>query len=93
MPSMKQEVQDKAKRSPGYVTFKPFLEVVIMIQISENIIKVQDALKQMYSIEEYNRAIQKLKSKTNDPEVLAYMAQDMSLSYDIRLFAIAAMGN
>ena len=64
------------------------------MKTAEEIIKVQESLKQNYSIEEYNKTIQKLKDKTNnDMEVLAYMADDRYLSPRARLFAVAAMGD
>lgn len=56
------------------------------------IVRVQNSLKQEYSIEKYNKAIEKLISKTNDAEVLAHMAEDMQLTPHERLFAVAAMG-
>jgi len=56
------------------------------------IVRVQNSLKQRYSIEEYGKAIEKLMSKTNDVEVLAHMAEDMQLTPHERLFAVATMG-
>lgn len=54
---------------------------------------VQGSLRQNYSIEEYNRIVNELKSRANsDPEILGYMADDMMTSPDTRLFALAAMG-
>lgn len=64
-----------------------------MSDISNEIMRVQDALKQIYSIDKYNNIIKKLKAETNnDPEVLAHMSEDMQLCLDERMFAVAEMG-
>ena len=63
------------------------------MKLAIEIKKVQDHLRQMYSTEEYEKIVSKIKDKVNnDPEVLAYMASDRSLSPEIKLFAVAAMG-
>ena len=64
-----------------------------MMKLAYEINKVQESLKQMYSIEEYNRIVTKLKAKAGDDlEVLAHMSTDRQMSPEVRLFAVAAMG-
>ena len=48
-----------------------------MMKLATEIAKVQESLKMMYSIEEYNRVVAKLKAKAGDDlEVLAHMSTD-----------------
>ena len=64
-----------------------------MMKTAHEIIKVQDELKKMYSNEEYYQVVNKLKEKTGDNiEILSALAHDQNMSADVRLFAIATMG-
>ena len=63
-----------------------------MNQITE-IKRVQKALKQNYSVEEYTKIVDELKTRSNsDPEILGFMADDTMSTPDVRLFALAAIG-
>ena len=58
-----------------------------------NTTKAQQIIKRIHTEVEYNRLIDQFKFKSgDDPEVLAYMADDKLLSPHVGLCAVAAMG-
>lgn len=64
-----------------------------MMKLTTEISKAQQTIKRIHTEAEYNQLINKFKSKSgDDPEVLAYMADDKLLSPHVRLCAVATMG-
>lgn len=64
-----------------------------MMQYANATLKAQTALQSKYPPAEYDRIIAEIKEKSGDDlEVLAYIANDKTISPHVRLFAVAAMG-
>lgn len=57
----------------------------------ERIKKAQEILKEKYSTEDYNKYINQL-LKNGNVEILITIAQDSQNTADLRMFALAAMG-
>jgi len=64
-----------------------------MLKVVHEIIEAQDALKLKYGDEDYQKMIDKMKSKTDDSAaVLCAIIKDNKISADLRLIAYACLG-
>lgn len=64
-----------------------------MLNVAHQIIRAQEALKNVYDEDDYKNTISLITEKAHgDTEMLYTISKDKSLGSTVRLFAIAAMG-
>ena len=64
-----------------------------LMELTQGVIEAQDALKKLHGEKDYGLLIEKMKEKTHDnPQAQIAIFNDKSMSAEIRLVALATLG-
>ena len=63
-----------------------------MENLTNKIFEAQDFLKKIYGESNYKLMIKKMQEKTTDIKILVHIANDKNMSTEIRLIAMASIG-
>jgi len=64
-----------------------------LMNLTQGIIEAQDALKKLHGEKDYELLIKKMKEKTHDnPQAQIAIFNDKSMSTEVRLVALATLG-